>query len=159
MPNRRLRDRALVGRNGSIDWLCWPDFSSPACFAALIGTKRNGRWLITPRGGYKRITRRYRNHILILETMFEAESGILFLTDFMPVRETHSDIVRIVRCLEGRVTVQMELCFCLDYVRTIPWVGPREGNPRAIAAGARVRNLSVWIMQHLNNYSWNYMER
>lgn len=129
---------ALVGSNGSIDWLCWPDFSSPACFAALVGTKQNGRWLIAPRDGYKRITRRYRDHTLILETTFETESGFLLLTDFMPVRETHSDIVRIVRCLDGKVAVQMELCVRYDYGRTTPWTGPREGNTWAAAAGPSV---------------------
>lgn len=129
---------ALVGRNGSIDWLCWPDFSSPACFAALVGTKQNGRWLITTRGGYKRVARRYRDHTLILETTFETESGILLLTDFMPIRETHSDIVRIVKCLEGRVTVQMELSVRFDYGRTVPWVGPRDGNAWTAAAGTSV---------------------
>lgn len=86
---------ALVGRNGSIDWLCWPDFSSPACFSALVGMKQNGRWLITPLGGFKGVTRRYRDHTLILETTFVTESGILPLTDFMPVRETHSDIGKL----------------------------------------------------------------
>src|SRR5215471_20432232 len=68
---------ALVGRDGSIDWLCWPDFSSPACFAALLGTKQNGRWLLAPKKPCKRITRRYRERTLILETRFETASGIL----------------------------------------------------------------------------------
>ena len=129
---------ALVGKDGSIDWLCWPDFSSPACFAALLGTKQNGRWLLAPKGGSKRVARRYRQHTLILETQFETASGILLLTDFMPVREKHSDIVRTVSCLEGRVTVQMELCVRFDYGRTIPWTGARERNAWAAAAGAGV---------------------
>ena len=128
---------ALVGKDGSIDWLCWPDFSSPACFAALVGTEQNGRWLLAPKNGCKRITRRYREHTLILETRFETATGILLVTDFMPVRETHSDLVRIARCLEGSVTVQMELCVRFDYGRTIPWTGPREGNTWAAAAGTR----------------------
>lgn len=132
---------ALVGKDGSIDWLCWPDFSSPACFAALIGTKQNGRWLLAPRDCHKRITRRYLDHTLILETRFETASGNLLLTDFMPVRETHSDIVRIVRCLEGRVTVQMELCVRFDYGRTVPWTGVRERNAWAAAAGTGVAYL------------------
>ena len=83
---------ALVGKDGSIDWLCWPDFSSPACFAALIGTEQNGRWLLAPKHGCKRMTRRYRDHTLILETRFEMTTGVLLVTDFMPVREMHSDI-------------------------------------------------------------------
>ena len=126
---------ALVGKDGSVDWLCWPDFSSPACFAALVGTGENGRWLLAPKNGCKRTSRRYREHTLILETRFETATGILLVTDFMPVRETHSDIVRIARCLEGRVTVRMELCIRFDYGRTIPWTGPREGNTWAAAAG------------------------
>jgi GH15 family glucan-1,4-alpha-glucosidase len=129
---------ALVGKNGSIDWLCWPDFSSPACFAALVGTKGNGRWLIAPRETPKKITRRYLDHTLILETKFETSSGVLLLTDFMPVRERHSDVVRIVQCLCGRVSVKMELYVRFDYGRTIPWTGPREGNSWAAAAGTGV---------------------
>ena len=126
---------ALVGKDGSIDWLCWPDFSSPACFAALLGTKKNGRWLLAPRETSRRVTRRYRDQTLILETRFETSSGILLLTDFMPVRETHSDIVRIVRCLEGHVIVRMELCLRFDYGRTVPWTGEKEENAWAAAAG------------------------
>jgi GH15 family glucan-1,4-alpha-glucosidase len=132
---------ALVGKNGSIDWLCWPDFSSPACFAALLGTEQNGRWLLAPKNRCNRITRRYRNHTLILETRFETASGILVITDFMPVRETHSDIVRIAKCVEGKLTVQMELCVRFDYGRTIPWTGARERNAWAAAAGAGIAYL------------------
>jgi GH15 family glucan-1,4-alpha-glucosidase len=129
---------ALVGKNGSIDWLCWPDFSSPACFAALIGTKQNGYWFLAPRDPTRRVTRRYRDHTLILETTFETASGVLLLTDFMPVRETYSDIVRVAQCLSGEVKVKMELCVRFDYGRTIPWAGPREGNAWAAAAGPGV---------------------
>jgi GH15 family glucan-1,4-alpha-glucosidase len=129
---------ALIGRNGSIDWLCWPDFSSPACFAALLGTKENGRWRIAPAHGSRRITRRYREHTLILETMFETETGVALLTDFMPVRARHSDVVRIVSCLEGRVEMQMELAVRFDYGRTVPWTGPWNGNEWTAAAGRGV---------------------
>jgi GH15 family glucan-1,4-alpha-glucosidase len=129
---------ALVGKDGSIDWLCWPDFSSPACFAALLGTRQNGRWLIAPREPCKRITRRYREHTLILETRFETASGLLLLTDFMPVRETHSDVVRIATCLEGAVKVRMELCIRFDYGRRVPWTGAYEGNSWAAAAGTGI---------------------
>lgn len=78
------RTAALVGRNGSIDWLCWPRFDSDACFAALLGTKENGRWIISPREGNVRISRRYRGNTLILETLFETEQGAATLIDFMP---------------------------------------------------------------------------
>jgi len=132
---------ALVGKNGSIDWLCWPDFSSPACFAALIGTKQNGRWLLAPRDRCEQVTRRYRDHTLILETRFETASGVLLLTDFMPVRETHSDIVRIVKCLGGRVALRMELCIRFDYGRTIPWTGAEDGHSWTSAAGGGIAYL------------------
>lgn len=132
---------ALAGKNGSIDWLCWPDFSSPACFAALLGTRQNGRWLLAPKGGSRKVTRRYREHTLILETRFETASGILLLTEFMPVREAHSDIVRIVRCLEGTVRVQMELCVRFDYGRTVPWIGAHERNAWAAAGGTGITYL------------------
>lgn len=129
---------ALVGTNGSIDWLCWPDFSSSACFAALLGTKKNGRWIIAPKDKIKKVTRKYREHSLILETILETSSGAVLLTDFMPVRERHSDVVRIVRCLHGRMSMRMELCVRFDYGRTIPWTGPREGNAWAAAGGMGV---------------------
>jgi GH15 family glucan-1,4-alpha-glucosidase len=132
---------ALVGKDGSIDWLCWPDFSSPACFAALLGTAQNGRWLLAPKNPSKRVTRRYREHTLILETRFETASGVLLLTDFMPVRETHSDVVRIATCLEGSVRVRMELCIRFDYGRTVPWTGERNGNAWAAAAGTGIAYL------------------
>jgi GH15 family glucan-1,4-alpha-glucosidase len=132
---------ALVGKNGSIDWLCWPDFSSPACFAALIGTEQNGRWLLAPKYACTKISRQYREHTLILETRFETGTGVLLVTDFMPVREVHSDVVRIARCLEGSVKVQMELCIRFDYGRTIPWTGAREQNAWAAAAGPGIAYL------------------
>jgi GH15 family glucan-1,4-alpha-glucosidase len=135
---------ALVGRNGSIDWLCWPDFSSAACFAALLGTKANGRWLIAPKGRPRKITRKYRDRTLILETTFEMASGRVVLSDFMPIRERHSDVVRIVRCLDGRVPLEMELCVRFDYGRTIPWIGPRNRNEWAAAAGSGV----VYLRTH-----------
>uniref|UniRef100_UPI0038F6A698 trehalase-like domain-containing protein n=1 Tax=Streptomyces galilaeus TaxID=33899 RepID=UPI0038F6A698 len=75
---------ALVGRDGSIDWLCWPAFDSDACFAALLGTSRNGRWLLAPAETIKRTSRRYRDDTLILETRFETNGGVVELIDFMP---------------------------------------------------------------------------
>src|SRR6476619_7278584 len=87
---------ALVSRNGSIDWLCWPRFDSDACFAALLGTRDHGRWLIAPRDPSPRITRKYRDCTLILETTYETEEGAVKVTDFMPLRDSRSDIVRIV---------------------------------------------------------------
>ena len=87
---------ALVGRGGSIDWLCWPRFDSEACFAALLGTSDNGSWRISPADGSIRASRRYRAGTLILETRFETDTGTVTLIDFMPPRGKASDIVRLV---------------------------------------------------------------
>src|SRR4051812_15098869 len=102
---------ALVGRDGSIDWLCWPRFDSEACFAALLGTPDNGRWLIAPSEPGVRVERRYRDGTLILETELETPRGAVTLTDFMPVREDGSDLVRIVTGRAGEVPMRMELVF------------------------------------------------
>ena len=92
---------ALVSREGSIDWLCWPRFDSDACFAALLGTPENGRWLLRPLDPDARTTRRYRDGTLILETEFETADGAVTLLDFMPPRGQASDVVRIVRGRRG----------------------------------------------------------
>ena len=94
---------ALVGRDGSIDWLCWPSFDSDACFAALLGTPKNGRWQIAPAEKVKASSRRYWDDTLILETQFETADGAVALIDFMPPRTRASDIVRLVRGLRGKV--------------------------------------------------------
>src|SRR6476661_5675263 len=85
---------ALVGRSGSIDWLCWPRFDSDACFAALLGTPRNGRWRIAPADPTPRTTRSYRGDTLILETVFETREGSVVLIDAMPVGQEYSSIIR-----------------------------------------------------------------
>src|SRR6188474_1546409 len=97
-----LNTAALVGRDGSIDWLCWPRFDADACFAALLGNRHNGRWLVTPVESAK-ITRCYRKDTLILETRFETDTGVVTLIDFMPPRGPASDLVRIVRADSGEV--------------------------------------------------------
>ncbi|MCU1251124.1 MAG: Glucoamylase [Edaphobacter sp.] len=124
---------ALVSREGSIDWLCWPTFSSGACFAALLGTRGHGYWQIAPAGKVKATRRQYGAHTLVLETTFETEDGEVCLTDFMPPRERHSHVVRIVRGLRGRVAMQMDLAIRFDYGRTIPWVTSKGHELRAIA--------------------------
>lgn len=111
---------ALVDKNGSIDWLCWPDFSSQACFAALVGTEENGYWKITPAQGKWKTTRRYRAHALILETTFTHRDGSFRLIDFMPVRQRNSHVVRIVEGLRGKLHLRMELALRFDYGRTVP---------------------------------------
>lgn len=112
---------ALVSKTGSIDWLCWPNFSSPACFAALLGNASNGRWQIAPANAY-RVRRRYLDHTLILETTYITAKGKVSLTDFMPIRGRHSDIVRIVHGVEGEVPMTLELAFRPDFGRTVPWL-------------------------------------
>jgi GH15 family glucan-1,4-alpha-glucosidase len=124
---------ALVNCHGSVDWLCWPHFSSPACFAALTGTQENGRWSIAPKAGAPG-TRRYLDHTLILETSFETAEGCVALLDFMPIRGRHSDLVRIVRGVRGQVAMTMELVLRFDYGRSVPWVTRLpDGGLRAIA--------------------------
>ncbi len=113
---------ALVGRDGSIDWLCWPAFDSDACFAALLGTPRQGRWQIAPAEAVTRSSRRYRDHTLILETRFETADGVAVLIDFMPPRGKASDIVRLVRGVSGRVRLRMELVIRFGFGADIPWV-------------------------------------
>ncbi len=124
---------ALVGIDGSIDWLCWPSFCSGACFAALLGDAENGRWQICPAAGATKTTRKYRQHTLILETTFVAADGTFTLIDFMPTRGRHSDIVRIVRGVSGNPAVRMELALRFDYGRIVPWVTRFDGGLLAIA--------------------------
>ena len=117
---------ALVSRDGSIDWLCWPRFDSPACFAGLLGTPEHGRWLLAPAAA-STITRQYRPNTLILETTFETAGGSVTVVDFMPPRGGHpdsdnSDIVRIVCGVSGRVTMRTELVLRFDYGQAVPWV-------------------------------------
>jgi GH15 family glucan-1,4-alpha-glucosidase len=124
---------ALVSREGSIDWLCWPTFSSAACFAALLGTRDHGFWQISPVGKVKAVSRQYEAHTLVLETTFETKDGEVCLIDFMPPREKHSHVVRMVRGVRGRVAMQMDLAIRFDYGRTIPWVTSKGQELRAIA--------------------------
>src|SRR5262245_15621042 len=125
---------ALVSRAGSIDWLCWPTFDSAACFAGLLGTKNNGRWVIRTHDPEARISRRYRPNTLILETTFETRDGTVTLIDFMPPRISNSAVMRIVRGDRGRVPMRMELVLRFDYGRDVPWVTRMDdGALRAIA--------------------------
>jgi GH15 family glucan-1,4-alpha-glucosidase len=125
---------ALVGRDGSIDWLCWPRFDSDACFAALLGDERNGRWRIAPAGKVTRCTREYRGATLILETTFETRSGRARLVDFMPPRGKHSDIVRLVVGERGTVPMAMDLTLRFGYGAQVPWVTRLDdGALRAVA--------------------------
>ena len=111
---------ALVGKNGSIDWLCWPRFDSPACFAALLGSPENGRWRIAPAGIVDRVTRRYWPGTLILETLFETATGSVALIDFMAVEK--DSLVRIVEGRSGTVEMQLDLALRFEYGSAVPWV-------------------------------------
>jgi GH15 family glucan-1,4-alpha-glucosidase len=113
---------ALVGRDGSIDWLCWPAFDSEACFAAILGTRKNGRWQIAPGEEIKQVSRRYWDNTLILETRFETASGTVAIIDFMPPRGKASDVVRLVRGIKGSVKMRMELVIRFATGSEIPWV-------------------------------------
>jgi GH15 family glucan-1,4-alpha-glucosidase len=125
---------ALVSRDGSIDWLCWPRFDSDACFAALLGTHENGHWRIGARHPGARISRRYRPRTLILETRFETPDGTATLIDFMPPRGRHSNVVRIVVGESGRVQMATKAVFRFGYGAVVPWMTRMEdGTYRAIA--------------------------
>jgi GH15 family glucan-1,4-alpha-glucosidase len=117
-----LGTSALVGRDGSIDWLCWPRFDSDACFAALLGTPEHGRWRIAPRDDAVKITRRYQPNTLILETRFETDEGAAVLIDFMPPRGLHSQLIRIVKGERGHVAFHSELVLRFAYGAIVPWV-------------------------------------
>jgi GH15 family glucan-1,4-alpha-glucosidase len=125
---------ALVGRDGSIDLLCWPRFDSGACFAALLGAPEHGRWLIAPAGEIKSNQRRYQKDTLILETDFVTPDGAVTIIDFMPLRERHHDLVRVVCGRRGHVPMKMELSLRFDYGRSVPWVTSMDdGTLRAVA--------------------------
>jgi GH15 family glucan-1,4-alpha-glucosidase len=145
-----MESAALVDKNGSIDWLCWPDFSSAACFAALLGTVENGYWKIAPADGAFLTSRRYRDHTLIVETTFEHVGGTVRLVDFMPPRGRHSDVVRIVKCIRGSMSVRMELVLRFDYGRTVPWVTALKDGVRAVA-GPNLAILHASVPVHGEN--------
>jgi GH15 family glucan-1,4-alpha-glucosidase len=129
---------ALVGRDGSIDWLCWPRFDSSACFAALLGTAENGRWLIAPPETPFGVKRRYRPGTLVLETEFETATGRAAIIDFMPPADG-ANLIRIVTGLSGRVELRTEFVVRFNYGATVPWVSRRDdGALDAIAGPARV---------------------
>src|ERR1700722_8837104 len=124
---------ALVGRDGSIDWLCLPRFDSGACFAALLGTPKQGRWLLAPAGPVKACRRTYLDDILVLYTEHETADGVVAVTDFMPGRVKEPHLVRQVVGLGGRVAMRMELAIRFDYGSLIPWVRKGTGGISAVA--------------------------
>ncbi len=135
---------ALVGRDGSIDWLCFPRFDSGACFAALLGEPGHGRWLIAPAAEARSITRNYRNGTLILETVFETDEGAVRVIDCMPLSNERWDVLRIVEGLSGRVAMRMELVIRFDYGSIVPWVR-RSGGTLLATAGPDTLELRAGI--------------
>jgi GH15 family glucan-1,4-alpha-glucosidase len=135
------RTAALVARNGSIDWLCLPHFDSGACFAALLGDSRHGRWLISPVSAPAAERRRYRAQTLILETELETADGAVRLIDFMTPWQGEPDLIRIVEGVRGDVRMQMELIIRFDYGSIVPWVRKMDGHLRVIAGPDA---LSLW---------------
>ncbi|HVT30294.1 MAG TPA: glycoside hydrolase family 15 protein [Lacipirellulaceae bacterium] len=124
---------ALIGTDGSIDWLCLPRFDSGACFAALLGTPKNGRWLLCPADSPTKCQRRYRGDTLILETDLENADGAVTIIDCMPPRDGKVDLVRVVVGRRGKVRMKMELIIRFDYGSIVPWVQRSENGIRAIA--------------------------
>ncbi|MEY2482276.1 MAG: hypothetical protein QOK24_804 [Verrucomicrobiota bacterium] len=124
---------ALVSRDASVDWLCFPRFDSGACFAALLGDRENGRWKFTPEAEITATRRRYRGDTLILETEIETADGAVRLIDFMPPRGKNPDMIRIVEGMSGNVRMTMDLIIRFDYGHIIPWVRKKHGGLEAIA--------------------------
>ncbi len=132
---------ALVGRDGSIDWLCLPRFDSGACFAALLGDPSHGRWILRPRDPVVATHRRYRRDTLILETEFTTATGTVRVTDFMTLRSVEPDVIRIVESVHGDVPMDMELIIRFDYGSIVPWVRRIDGRLEAVGGPDA---LSLW---------------
>src|SRR4051812_30025708 len=128
-----LQTAALVGRDGSIDWLCLPRFDSPACFAALLDENGAGRWLLAPADGGTCTSRRYRGDSLVLETEWQTSGGTVRVVDLMPPRGEAPDVVRIVEGVSGRVSMRSELLLRFDYGRLTPWVRTVDSEWGAVA--------------------------
>ncbi len=144
---------ALVGRDGSIDWLCMPRFDSGACFAALLGTAENGRWLIAPAAEVRTVNRKYRGDTLVLETEFElTDTRRVAIIDFMPIceRDGRIDLIRIVEGRGGVVPMRLEAVFRFDYGRIVPWVRSRKWGISAVA-GPDALQLRTPVPMHGEN--------
>ncbi|RPF32496.1 glycoside hydrolase family 15 protein [Streptomyces sp. TLI_185] len=141
---------ALVGRDGSVDWLCLPRFDSPACFAKLLGDKENGHWRIAPKGAKGHCTRRaYRPGTLVLDTEWETDEGAVRVTDLMPQRDRAPDLVRVVEGLHGKVTVRSTLRLRFDYGSIVPWMRKTNSHRVAIAGPD-----SVWLRTEPPVHTW-----
>jgi GH15 family glucan-1,4-alpha-glucosidase len=141
------RTAALVGRDGSIDWLCWPRFDSGACFAGLLGEPNHGRWLIAPAAPLLGVRRKYRDGTLILETEFETDAGTVRVTDCMLLSDERQEVLRIVEGLSGSVAMRMELIIRFDYGSIVPWVR-RSGDGLLAIAGPDMLELRTAVPVH-----------
>ena len=144
------RTAALVGRDGSIDWLCLPRFDSGACFAALLGEPGHGRWLISPADEVRSTRRKYRDDTMIMETEFETDEGVVRIIDFMPISNVRWDVIRIVEGLSGRVAMRMELIIRFDYGYIVPWVR-RLDDMLLATAGPDTLELRAAVATHGEN--------
>lgn len=141
---------ALIGRDGSVDWLCLPRFDSGACFARILGDENNGHWRIAPKHSEGHCTRRaYRPDTLVLDTEWETDDGAIRVTDLMPQRDRAPDLVRIVQGLRGRVTVHSALRLRFDYGSIVPWVRESDGHRVAVAGPD-----SVWLRSEPEVHTW-----
>jgi GH15 family glucan-1,4-alpha-glucosidase len=146
-----LQTSALVGRNGSVDWLCLPRFDSASCFTALLGEEKHGRWLIAPAGEVRVVSRRYREGTLVLETDFETADGTARVIDFMPPRDGGApQLMRIVQGLRGRVPMRMQLIIRFGYGLIVPWV-QRVPDGIVAQAGPDAVHLSTPVEVHGEN--------
>ncbi|GAA4716998.1 Glucoamylase (glucan-1,4-alpha-glucosidase), GH15 family [Promicromonospora umidemergens] len=128
-----LQTAALIGRDGAVDWMCLPQFDSPACFAALLGDEQHGSWRLGPESGGECTSRRYRDGTLILETEWDLPEGRVRVIDLMPPRGDQADLVRIVEGISGNVPMSTELRLRFDYGHVVPWVTQERGGLRAVA--------------------------
>ena len=143
---------ALVGRNGSIDWLCWPRFDSNACFAALLGTFEHGRWQICPADPEPRVSRAYHDGTMVLETVFDTADGRVALIDFMPIGHANSSVIRLVQGRRGKMAMRLHLTLRFDYGTTVPWVTQLADGPglSAVAGPSGVALRSPVALQGKN---------
>jgi GH15 family glucan-1,4-alpha-glucosidase len=143
-----LHTTALVGSDGSIDWLCLPRLDSPACFASLLGTSDNGYWRLAPRGGYRTLSRRYRPDTLVLETEMSSDEGAIRVVDFMPPRDEHPQLLRLVEGIQGNVTIRSDVSLRFDYGHVVPWL---TGSGRRISgfAGPDAVTMHAEVAQHV----------
>ena len=140
---------ALIGTDGSVDWLCLPRFDSGACFARLLGDENNGHWRIAPVGADRCTRRAYRPDTLVLDTVWETDEGTVMVTDLMPQRDRAPDLVRIVQGLSGEVTVHSTLRLRFDYGSAVPWVRREDGHRVAVAGPD-----SVWLRSEPEVHTW-----